>query len=454
MASVWLARQRGDGGFSRVVAAKQLFPQFAKDPEFVTMFRDEARLVARIRHPNVIPTLDVAAEGDELVLVMEYVVGESLSRLLGAARRRGEPVDPAIAVTVMTHVLEGLHAAHQATNEHGVPLDIVHRDVSPQNVIVGADGIARVFDFGVAKAAGRLQQTTEAGQIKGKVIYMPPEQIFGESVDRRSDIWAASVVLWEMLAGRPLFADVAQAIRFHAETNEVEVPSGSAEVAALAPVLRRGLARQPDERFATAREMSVALEKAVRPASARRVGQWVQTLARETLRKRAAYVEEIEAKPSLPTQRATPSDTPAPLASGVVEAPPTAPTLALMSAVPAPSSTGRWRMLVALGLLVTAVIAGMVYVSGQAARDTADRGVASDANVAMTSLPSPTSSALSNASASPPDVAPPVSAPPASSPRPNAKRTRPTAPAGSEQRPLAASPSASAEDPLDPGSRK
>ncbi|MCL2447368.1 MAG: serine/threonine protein kinase, partial [Polyangiaceae bacterium] len=197
-------RLMGSGGFARTVAIKQLHPQFAKDPEFVAMFLDEARLVARIRHPNVVPTLDVVAASSELFHVMEYVQGESLSRLARALRAREERVPLPIVVRIMNDVLQGLHAAHEARDERGVPLHIVHRDVTPQNILVGADGVARLLDFGVAKAAGRAQ-TTQDGQIKGKLAYMAPEQLMSAGVTRETDLYAASVVLWEMLAGERLF---------------------------------------------------------------------------------------------------------------------------------------------------------------------------------------------------------------------------------------------------------
>src|SRR5262249_50892141 len=154
-----------------------------------SMFLDEARLAARIKHPNVVPTLDVVAEDGELFLVMEYVHGESLSRLLRVAINRGEMVPPRIVSSIIAGVLYGLHAAHEAKSESGEPLNIVHRDVSPQNILVGSDGVVRVLDFGVAKAAGRLH-TTREGQLKGKIAYMPPEQLNNKPLTRRADVYA------------------------------------------------------------------------------------------------------------------------------------------------------------------------------------------------------------------------------------------------------------------------
>ena len=209
MATVHLARQLGAAGFARIVAVKRLHERYARDPEFVAMFLDEARLVGRIRHPNVVQTLDVVAEknadgGSELFIVMEYVHGESLVRLLAAARTKDEPVPLKIASAIMIGALQGLHAAHEAKSEAGQPLNIVHRDISPHNILVGIDGVARVLDFGVAKASERVSSTTK-GEVKGKLAYMAPEQLNGGEADRRTDVFAAGIVFWEVLAGQRLF---------------------------------------------------------------------------------------------------------------------------------------------------------------------------------------------------------------------------------------------------------
>ena len=159
MAVVHFGKQLGALGFSRPVAIKRVLPQLARDQAVRDMFIDEARLASRVRHPNVVPTLDVVPYGDELLLVMEYVHGESLQVLLRAARARGERVPLRIALAIASAMLHGLHAAHEATSETGEPLGIVHRDVSPQNVIVGVDGVPRVLDFGIARAAVRVEST-------------------------------------------------------------------------------------------------------------------------------------------------------------------------------------------------------------------------------------------------------------------------------------------------------
>jgi serine/threonine-protein kinase len=296
MATVHFGRLVGAGGFARTVAIKRLHPSFAKDPELVAMFLDEARLATRIRHPNVVPTLDVVAKHGELFLVMEFVLGESLGALGRALARRGERIPPAIAVAVVKDVLYGLHAAHEATSETGAPLRIVHRDVSPQNILVGADGVARVLDFGVAKAVGRLH-TTREGQIKGKLAYMAPEQVLLEDVDRRVDVFAAAVVLWEALAGTRLFASDNPGMTLEKLLKE-SISSPSAHSAGISreldAVVLRGLERHRDLRFATARDMAVALEGASETASPREISEWLHATAGDVLAERGRRLASTE----------------------------------------------------------------------------------------------------------------------------------------------------------------
>jgi len=294
MATVHFGRQLGHVGFSRLVAIKRLHPHIAKDPDFVSMFLDEARLATRIRHANVVPTLDVVAAAGELILVMDYVHGESLARLLATMAARKERVDPHVATTIGVGMLEGLHAAHEAKNERGVALEIVHRDVSPQNVLVGVDGAARVFDFGIAKAVDRLH-TTQDGSLKGKIAYMSPEQLDNAPVDRRTDIWAASVVLWELLVGKRLFVADSQAALIRViMTKPVPAPSSLGCPPELDAVLARGLAKDPNERFSTAREMAVAIEEAFAGAPARNVSKWVDDVAKGALEARARLLDAID----------------------------------------------------------------------------------------------------------------------------------------------------------------
>ncbi len=296
MATVHFGRLSGPVGFSRTVAIKRLHPQFAKDPEFVSMFLDEARIVGRIRHPNVVPTLDVVALPEEIFIVMEYVPGEAFSKLLKNAWAKALPIPPRVAATILSSVLHGLHAAHVAKDEQGRELGIVHRDVSPQNILVGLDGVARVLDFGVAKAAGRLQ-TTRDGQVKGKLAYMPPEQLSGGTVNRQTDVYAAAVVLWEALAGRRLFdGDTEAIVLMRVLEGRIDPPSTyNPEVdPATDAVVMRGLSRDPSQRYTTAREMAVAIEQTIGLASPSLVGEWVEHAGGHEIARRAQTIAEIE----------------------------------------------------------------------------------------------------------------------------------------------------------------
>jgi len=321
IATVHLGRQLGAVGFSRTVAIKRLHPQFAGERDFVSMFVDEARLATRFRHPNVVPTLDIVATPEDLFLVMEYVHGATLARLMRNAKMARELTPVPIAAAVMSAVLRGLHAAHEATNERGEPLDMVHRDVSPQNVMVGVDGMARVVDFGIARAVGRLH-TTQRGELKGKFGYMAPEQLQGGQVTRRSDVYAAAVVLWELLAGRRLFHDatekgiIQQALGAAVDPPSRHTPGLPGE---LDEIVMRGLSRDPEERFATAVEMANAIESAVPGAIAPTVAAWVQRTAAKEIAALDTLIAAIERGPddaALPPPRALPSTSPGDVLAG------------------------------------------------------------------------------------------------------------------------------------------
>lgn len=327
MARVHLGHLVGPAGFSRLVAIKHMHPHLSKDADFVSMFLDEARVAARIRHTNVVSVLDVLDLEGDLYLVMDYVHGESLSQLLKTSASRGESVDVDIAVSIVTGVLHGLHAAHEAKDENGALLSLVHRDVSPQNVLVGCDGVARVVDFGVAKASGRLQSTRD-GQVKGKLAYMAPEQILEEAVDSRTDVYAASVILWELLTGRRLFqnadagATVAAILAGNAPPpswHRTGIPR------ALDDIVGQGMASARADRFASALEMALALEKAVPRAPASAVSAWVESSCSDSLAERAQAMHELERSRSSEALSSQPHETGTQLSSerGVEEPAPT-----------------------------------------------------------------------------------------------------------------------------------
>ena len=300
MATVHLGRLVGPAGFGRTVAIKRLHPHLAKEQEFVTMLTDEARVAGRIGHPNIVPTLDIVASNGEIFLVMEYVPGLTLAALMRQAHAFGDRVPLPVATSIMVGVLHGLHAVHEARDEQGNPLEVVHRDVSPQNILVGTDGVARVLDFGIAKAAGRLH-TTRDGQLKGKLGYMSPEQLSGRPVDRRTDIYAAAVVLWEVLTGERLFeGDDAGAVFGLVMQKQVPPPSTLVPglPSALDEATLRGLERDPARRYARAREMALALENSVEMARASAIGEWVTMLGEPQLNERAHLVDDIVAQKS------------------------------------------------------------------------------------------------------------------------------------------------------------
>jgi serine/threonine protein kinase len=312
MATVHIGRLLGPVGFARTVAVKRLHPQFAKDPEFVSMFLDEARLPARAHPPRGVASIAGAAPDGELFLIMDYVRGESLSKLLRMTRKAGGHVPPRIAASIMCGFLHGLHAAHEAKNERGQRIDLVHRDVSPQNVLVGADGIPRVLDFGIAKAAGRIQVTRD-GQIKGKLAYMPPEQLSGRDLTRAVDIYASGVVMWETLTGERLFKGETESETLAKILRDPVVPP-SAVVPSVprafdAPLLR-ALSRDASKRHATARELAFELEKCVGVASATEVGEWVENMVGTILSAREDQIAEIESNSA--SLRVSPSGRPEP----------------------------------------------------------------------------------------------------------------------------------------------
>ncbi len=269
MATLYLGERSGPAGFRKQVAIKVLKGHLARQTKFIEMLIDEARIAARISHPNVVHIEELGKDGDEYFLVMEYLHGVALSELLMALARRGLRLRPAMSVAIAMSCASGLHAAHETRDDERRLLDVIHRDVSPQNILVGARGDVKIIDFGIAKARDRLHVTDAGSGMKGKLRYMAPEQLRGGQLDRRVDIYALGVVLWEMLAMRRLFqgqTDPQVITRIMA--GELPPPGAFAEVPfGLDGVVLKCLAADPERRPDTARVLRQMLKEAVPEAS-------------------------------------------------------------------------------------------------------------------------------------------------------------------------------------------
>lgn len=262
MASVHLARMDGPGGFQKWVAIKRIHPHLVEDESFVNMFLDEARVAARISHPNVAAVFELGKHEDTYWIAMEYLHGEPLREVMRRTEELGQPMPPEIACRVIADSAEGLHAAHELVGKNGEKLGLVHRDVTPHNLFVTYDGCTKVVDFGIAKFASRMA-STRAGTLKGKLAYMSPEQVAGEPIDRRTDCFALGVVLWELTTGQRLFR-MDSDLDTLAKVQECSVPRPSTIVRGypidLERIVMKALAKTKDERYRTAREFSRALQ--------------------------------------------------------------------------------------------------------------------------------------------------------------------------------------------------
>jgi serine/threonine-protein kinase len=307
MATVYLARV-SEGSTSRHVAVKKPHAFLAEDPASAAVIEDEAQLAACIRHPNVVRVLDFvpgSAPGEGPALVMEWIEGVDLGKLVQAANKAGRRLPIDVVAAIARDVLAGLHAAHESRRDDGLALDIIHRDVSPQNVLVGFDGVVRVTDFGVAKAASRLQQQTEAGSIKGKLAYLAPEQLAGRC-DRRVDIYGAGVIVWELLTGTRMRGGDGLEMLVEIMCSRASAPSTVApDAACLDAVVMRALEHREEDRFATAEEMLQAIERRVTAASPARVAEIVRELmgAAEPAKVEAAAATTVTAATIVATLR-------------------------------------------------------------------------------------------------------------------------------------------------------
>jgi serine/threonine-protein kinase len=265
MAEVYLARRAGPHGFQKTVAVKRILPQFARDHDFVAMFVDEARVCARLGHPNIVQVFDFGEQDGELYMAMEYVDGTTGARLIRAAAIAGEEVPLDVCLHTTLSILRALEYAHDARDGDGKPLSLVHRDVSPGNVLIDRTGIVKLTDFGIARAA-EIERRTDAGQLKGKLGYMSPEQVVGKELDARSDIFTLGIVFAEMLVLRPLFSggkelDVLLRIR-DADLSAID-RAGKRLPDDVRAVLFRALARDPGQRWPNATSFREALEEIV-----------------------------------------------------------------------------------------------------------------------------------------------------------------------------------------------
>src|SRR5690242_7030490 len=260
MAEVFLAKKRGAEGTYKLLVVKRILPAHGASRRFRTMFVEEAQLATRLNHPNIVQVYEFSDHGDEgLLLSMEYVEGYDLGKLMNTAKQKGAKLPPLVAAFIAAEAAKGLHYAHERKDEGGMPLAIVHRDVSPQNILLSHEGVVKIADFGIATANLFREET---GVLKGKFGYMSPEQARGERVDRRSDIYGLGVVLYEMLAVRSpygkldddaLLETVQQGIFLPPSTHVPDVPPE------LEAIVLKAMRRSREERFQTARELSAAI---------------------------------------------------------------------------------------------------------------------------------------------------------------------------------------------------
>jgi serine/threonine-protein kinase len=284
MAEVYLARRAGPHGFQKIVAVKRILPQYARDGDFFAMFVDEARVCARLGHPNIVQVFDFGEHETELYMAMEYVDGTTGARLIRAAAARGEEIPLDVSLHVTLSILRALEYAHAARDDDGKPLNLVHRDVSPGNVLIDRSGAVKLTDFGIARAA-EIERRTDVGQLKGKLGYMSPEQVVGRELDARSDIFTLGIVLAEMLILRPLFSggkelDVLLRIR---DADLTAIDRASHRVPDdLRLVLFRALARDPQQRYPSATPFADDIEEIIRRRRVQvgpsRLAQWIERL--------------------------------------------------------------------------------------------------------------------------------------------------------------------------------
>jgi len=428
MATVYAARRVGAGGFERLVVIKRVHQHLLSSTEFRDMFRDEARVAAQIHHPNVVPVIDVVEWRGELLLVMEYVDSSALATLLKVVRRARRQLPPSIVAKIIADTLAGLHAAHEAVDMRGQRLELVHRDVSPQNILVAADGSSRLIDFGVAKARHRITET-RSGSLKGKYAYMSPEQAQGREIDRRADLFSVGAVLFEALTGDALFKGQNE-FETMQRIMEAPVPNPSSCApgipAELDAVVHRALARDREDRYQTAAQMAEDLERVVRPASTREVATFLETWCGDRLARRRAALQAILEGRAPPMQASDASKPRSSIDGRPLEMTP-ASVSSLGRSVPQPSTADAMlaarpsnRTAVLAAIVSSAAAAGIflaVWIFGRptdthgnAAGSTPTRSEPAtpvEPSVAQPTAPAPSACAAAASSSSPAPVKPP-----------------------------------------------
>jgi serine/threonine-protein kinase len=310
MAEVFLAVVRGPAGFNKLVVIKQIRPQLAEDPEFLGMFLDEARLAARLSHPNVVQTNEVGQEGERYFIAMEYLEGQPLNRVIHRLQKNGGLPLP-MHIKILCDALAGLQHAHELTDYDGTALSVVHRDVTPHNIFVTYDGMVKVVDFGIAKALNSSSET-RTGVLKGKVAYMAPEQARGERVDRRADLFSVGVMLWEAATGKRLWKGVPDiTILQRLLSGEVPTPrSIKPDVPEkLEAIILKALSHQREDRYETAAELLFALEAYLEEAGERvherEIGKLiVSNFEPDRAKIKGIIDEQLRAKPATDSQAA------------------------------------------------------------------------------------------------------------------------------------------------------
>jgi eukaryotic-like serine/threonine-protein kinase len=454
MAMVWAARLKGSRGFEKLVAVKTMLPGMSDNAEFERMFLDEATLAARIRHPHVVEILDLGEEDRILYIVMEWIEGEALNVIMNTASSRGGIPVP-IGVRIVMQACAGLHAAHELEDEQGRPLGLVHRDVSPQNILVTYGGVTKVADFGIAKAMARGGGSTAVGEVKGKVAYMAPEQALGNPVDRRADVFGLGILLYQLATGSHPFRGDTDAETFAQIALGESIDFPRAQVPDYPPsleaVLLKALAKDPDQRYESANALLRALDKALPPSmrgsvADEEVGAFVRSLLGEARELRsaqlAAALREAELRLSR-NSRAQIADTIPPPASGLTDT-----HGGTAFAKDAAAGPGK-KLILALGVAVLAIgAAGALLLASHSKNDATDGDTAGGRALAPSEPERPNPGARIEPSSAPSAEAPSAgssslpleasataAAPPAARPyRPHAARSK-SKKSGSDQPP-------------------